>query len=100
MHVEIIDAGFIAELLAIIMTMFVGTLLVEAIAFTSATATSLKSRARELAVLRAVGLTRRRMVGMLAAESAVVAISGAIIGSLTVIPAVRSARRSPALAVG
>ena len=35
------------------MTMFVGTLLVEAIAFTSATATSLKSRARELAVLRA-----------------------------------------------
>ena len=57
MRVEVIDVGFIAEVMAVILAMLIGTLVVEAIAFAGATASSLKSRAQELSVLRAVGLT-------------------------------------------
>lgn len=100
MKVQIIDAGFIVEVLAIIASMLAGTLIVEAIAFISATATSLKARAGELAVLRAIGLTRRRMVGMLAAESAVITISGAVIGSLIALAVVGSAIMASTMQIG
>lgn len=100
MRVEVIDVGFIAEVMAVILAMLIGTLVVEAIAFAGATASSLKSRAQELSVLRAVGLTRRRMVGMLAVESGVIGAAGAIIGSLIALTVVGCAIMASTMQIG
>jgi putative ABC transport system permease protein len=45
-------------------------------------AMSIRERAREIAILKTLGFTRRRLLGLLVAESAAIALAGGLLGTL------------------
>jgi putative ABC transport system permease protein len=45
-------------------------------------AMSIRERAREIAILKTLGFTRRRLLGLLVAESAGIALAGGLLGTL------------------
>jgi putative ABC transport system permease protein len=65
------------------MILSISAVVVFAILFVTAntTAMSVRERTREVAVMKALGFTRRRILGLLVGESAVIALAGGVVGA-------------------
>jgi putative ABC transport system permease protein len=57
-------------------------------------AMSVRSRTREVAVLKTLGFTRRRVLSMFVSESLALAVGGGVLGILTAVPVIRFLTRS------
>jgi putative ABC transport system permease protein len=57
-------------------------------------AMSVRSRAREVAVLKTLGFTRRRVLSMFVGESVALAVAGGVLGILTAVPVIWFLTRS------
>jgi putative ABC transport system permease protein len=57
-------------------------------------AMSVRSRTREVAVLKTLGFTRRRVLSMFVSESVALAVAGGVVGILTAVPVIWFLTRS------
>lgn len=72
------DLGDISHVLGLFTALVALTALIAAIGIASALALSVAERTRELAILRALGLSRRQVAAMIRAESVITCLLGAI----------------------
>ncbi len=75
------SGGLLSALLAIVGSLAIGTGVLTGVVFVAASISSLRARAGELGVLRAIGMTRRRMVRMVTIEGGLVGFVGAVGGA-------------------
>jgi putative ABC transport system permease protein len=75
-------AGQIDQLLALITALLGMALLIAVLGIMNTLALSVHERTREIGLLRAVGMTRRQVRGMIRRESITVALLGAVTGTL------------------
>ncbi|MGW2095531.1 FtsX-like permease family protein [Promicromonospora sukumoe] len=81
LRAEAADDGLLAKITAATLGLLGISVVIALIGIASTLGLSVLERAREHAMLRALGLTRRRLRRMLAAEAVLLAVSAAVLGS-------------------
>jgi putative ABC transport system permease protein len=76
------SAGFIDQLLALVYVLLALAIVIAVLGIINTLALSVVERTREIGLLRAVGLRRRQLSGMITIESVATALFGAVLGAL------------------